>query len=60
MDKLIDLRFVIGLFFTIIGVLLLVATGRESVNVWGGVVFIAFGVLMIILSFGKDAHDEIV
>jgi hypothetical protein len=67
MNKLLDLRFVIGLFFTIIGLLLLIQsiTGTtaletgESINRWTGVVFGLFGVFMILLSFKKEAHDEI-
>jgi uncharacterized membrane protein len=64
MNKLLDLRFVIGLFFTIVGIMLLVyglmASGDgNSLNRWCGIVFIIFGVFMIILSFQKDASDEI-
>jgi uncharacterized membrane protein HdeD (DUF308 family) len=61
MNKLLDLRFVIGMFFTVIGILLLIhgLTAGEDVNRWCGVVFTVFGVLMIILSFRKDASDEI-
>ncbi|HYH14942.1 MAG TPA: hypothetical protein VD794_06975 [Flavisolibacter sp.] len=66
MNKLLDLRFVIGLFFTIIGLLLLLygffATTQletgESINRYTGLVFLAFGILMILLSFRKDAPDE--
>ena len=65
LSKLLDLRFVIGVFFTLIGLLLLVhsfvvAAEGESVNRWAGLVFLAFGILMIVLSFGKEAHDEII
>ena len=63
MNKLIDLRFVIGSFFLIIGLLLLiyhfVAGGDTNVNLWCGSGFSVFGVLMILLSFQKDAHDEL-
>lgn len=67
LSKLLDLRFVIGVFFTLIGLLLLVHSfvvgttmeGAESINRWAGVVFALFGVLMIVLSFQKEAHDEI-
>jgi hypothetical protein len=64
LNKLLDLRFVIGVFFTLIGLLLLVhgfasAEGGEAVNRLAGIVFLVFGVLMILLSFGKEAHDEI-
>jgi len=64
MNKLLDLRFVIGLFFTVVGLMLLVfsltsATVHSPVNTWSGIVFTIFGVLMIILSFQKDANDEL-
>ena len=68
MNKLLDLRFVIGIFFTVIGLLLLfqgfiaadTTEGSNNINRWTGVVFGAFGILMIVLSFQKDAHDEII
>jgi len=64
MNKLIDLRFVIGSFFTIVGILLLVysffsAEAAHSVNMWCGIIFIVFGVFMILLSLQKNAHDEL-
>ena len=63
MNKLFDLRFVIGLFFSIIGLVLLVyslaSSGDQSINRWCSIVFLAFGLFMIIISLRKDAHDEI-
>ena len=63
MNKLFDLRFVIGSFFLIVGLLLLVyhfvAGGDTGINLWCGAGFSLFGILMIILSFQKDAHDEL-
>jgi len=64
MNKLFDLRFVIGSFFTLIGLLLLgysfTATSLEQgVNRWCGLIFIVFGIIMIILSLQKDANDEL-
>lgn len=65
MNKLFDLRFVIGVFFGIIGILLLLygfLTGTEddqSINRWAGGVFLVFGIVMIVLSLQKDAHDEL-
>ena len=73
MNKLFDLRFVIGAFFTVVGLLLLIysfaATGAVNVtttigdaseiNRWCSIAFIIFGVVMIILSLRKDAHDEL-
>ncbi len=66
MNKILDLRFVIGVFFTIVGLLLLGYSfmndneASSSINLWCGIVFSAFGVLMIILSFVKDANDELI
>ena len=65
MNKLFDLRFVIGSFFSIVGLLLLIYSlaskvrEGQSINSWCGVLFFVFGVLMILLSFRKDAHDEL-
>jgi hypothetical protein len=66
MNKLFDLRFMIGSFFSLVGLLLLVYsfTGSpddraESINRWTSIIFLVFGVLMIILSLRKDAHDEL-
>ncbi|MGN6402608.1 MAG: hypothetical protein ACTHMD_19270 [Flavisolibacter sp.] len=65
MNKLFDLRFVIGSFFSIVGLLLLIYSlaskvrEGQSINSWCGVLFLVFGVLMILLSFRKDAHDEL-
>ena len=66
MNKLLDLRFVIGVFFTVLGILLLGYSftqenaNASTTNRWCGIVFAVFGIMMIILSFGKDAHDELV
>lgn len=64
MNKLFDLRFVIGLFFAVVGLLLLIYAfltkeTSQAVNQWCGGLFILFGVIMIFLSFGKDADDEL-
>ena len=64
MNKLFDLRFVIGSFFTIVGILLLVymlvaSEGGQAVNGGCGGNFLAYGLLMIWLSFQKDAGDEL-
>lgn len=56
MKKLLDLRFVIGVFFTVTGILL---TGyyfisgsapEAAVNLYCGIAFIIFGIIMIIAS----------
>ena len=65
MSKLFDLRFVIGSFFTVVGILLLIygfvskENNAHIINFWCGGVFTLFGIIMIVLSFGKDAHDEL-
>jgi len=67
MNKLLDLRFVIGVFFIALAILLLgysfitsnLLDNAKSVNRFCGVVFAVFGVVMVILSFRKDAHDEL-
>ena len=64
MNSLLDLRFVIGLFFLIIGVLLLIFSfvsqgNGVSINLWSGIAFSLFGLFMLFLSFRKDASDEI-
>jgi hypothetical protein len=64
MNKLFDLRFVIGAFFSIVGIMLLIYTlvtseTGQAVNGWCGGVFLAFGLLIIYLSLQKDAQDEL-
>ena len=54
MKKLFDLRFVIGAFFSIIGLLLIVYSFIEeagkNLNLICGIIFSVFGIVMIILS----------
>lgn len=64
MEKLFDLRFVIGLFFTVVGLLLLgyhfldsMAT-EEMVNLWTGGIFLLFGVFMVVLSYKQAPPEE--
>jgi hypothetical protein len=61
MKNLFDLRFVIGSFFSVIGILLVLyslvivdfmARGTE-INRWCGLVFLVFGVVMIWVSLRK-------
>lgn len=63
MNKLFDLRFVIGSFFLIIGILLLLhglfsPETEQTVNRWCGVIFSLFGVMMLFLSFSKNSNDS--
>ncbi len=60
MKKLFDLRFVIGLFFSVTGVMLSIyhqySGETNQINLWCGLIFLVFGVSMIVLSYsGKDA-----
>ncbi len=66
MNKLLDLRFVIGLFFVATGALLTgyyFFSGKSSVenfsvNLWCGLAFICFGALMILLSNADKAGNQ--
>ena len=66
MKKLLDLRFVIGAFFTAIGCLLLIYYFVKSagvlpaarVNAWCGILFMVFGLGMIILSYVQKSGDD--
>ncbi|HEU0065359.1 MAG TPA: hypothetical protein VFQ58_10015 [Flavisolibacter sp.] len=60
MNKLFDLRFVIGVFFLVIGVLLLIYSflskaevDMQTINRWSGSIFTVFGVIMLIISTRK-------
>ncbi len=67
MNKILDLRFVIGLFFVIVALLLVghsffsaeTTEDAKTINRWAGLAFGIFGILMVVLSFRKDAHDEL-
>lgn len=66
MKKLLDLRFVIGVFFAVVGSLLVIyhfvvgtaALFSASVNLWSGLLFILFGISMIILSYLQKLDDD--
>lgn len=59
MERLFDLRFVIGAFFTVAGLLLLVYGFAEgaTVNKACGGLFILFGVVMVFLTFLRPLRD---
>ena len=67
MNRLFDLRFVIGTFFLIVGILLLgysflsteTINNLKTTNLWCGSVFIVFGIFMIVISSNKDADDDL-
>jgi hypothetical protein len=55
MNKLFDLRFIIGLFFSVIGILLLVyhfifSPATDKVNLQCSILFTVFGIIMILLA----------
>lgn len=60
-----DLRFVIGAFFLIIGLLLFVYSflaaddDGQGINHFCGLLFIAFGIVMMWLSKKTDATDKV-
>lgn len=66
MKKLFDLRFVIGLFFLSIGILLtgyhfMIVTDsamHPTVNKWSGLVYLIFGAVMVRLSYLKRGSGE--
>ena len=63
MKRLLDLRFVIGVFFGVVGILLLLygffsSNTDQSVNRWCGSIFIIFSVIMFIFSFKTDDEES--
>jgi len=64
-NKFFDLRFVIGLFFLIVGIILLIYSFtnvhqmHQAVNKWCSISFIVFAVVMILLSFDKKPEDKL-
>lgn len=68
MKDILDLRFVIGFFFLLVGIFLLIGSfvlsadidKSEMVNRWSGIVYIAFSIIMLLLwKFGKSAAEDI-
>jgi uncharacterized membrane protein HdeD (DUF308 family) len=65
MNKFFDLRFVIGLFFLVVGSLLMIysftnaSLAHQSVNRWCSGIFIVFALVMILLSFDKKPKDKL-
>jgi multisubunit Na+/H+ antiporter MnhE subunit len=59
--KLSQLSFVIGLFFTLVSLVLfgnaLINNARTPINIYTAIVFLLFGILMIYLS-NKEKNDE--
>lgn len=65
MNKFFDLRFVIGAFFFVVGILLLIYSftnptiEHAAVNRWSGITFISFAIIMMLLSIDKKPKDEL-
>jgi uncharacterized membrane protein len=65
MKKLLDLRFVIGVFFAVVGLLLFIyhfagtvnAVLNTSVNIVCSIFFTLFGISMIVLSYLQKIDD---
>lgn len=61
MKNILDLRFIIGLFFAIVGIILLIGAemmqpgiGKtETTNFWSGIVYVIFGLFLLILWFSN-------
>ncbi len=59
--RLNELNFVIGLFFTIVSLILLVGSLLNSelsgrINVYTGIVFLIFGIVMIMIKGNKSSN----
>jgi hypothetical protein len=65
MKKFFDLRFVIGIFFLSVCILLLIysivspSAAHPEVNRYSSIFFIAFAIVMILLSFDKKPEDKL-
>ena len=67
MKKFFDLRFVIGIFFLVVGILLMIYSVlyktpegfNQSVNRGCAIFFIIFSIIMIFLSFDKKPMDKL-
>lgn len=69
MKNIFDLRFIIGLFFLLVGIFLFITSfvshpmvGKtETVNFWCGIVYITFGIFMLILwKVGGNKEAEVI
>jgi hypothetical protein len=63
MEKLTDLRFIIGLFFSLSGLILLLCyflsaqTNHPQMNLYAGGVMLLFGLVMLLLFYKGDAEN---
>ena len=49
-----DLRFIIGLFFTLMAVIVLSMGTGAALNLWSGLAFAVFGVFMMVSAKAED------
>ena len=63
MKKLTDLRFIIGLFFSLCGLILLLSyfittqTNHPEMNLYSGGAMLLFGLVMLVLFYKGDAEN---
>jgi len=63
MQKFTDLRFIIGLFFSLTGLILLVSyfmateSNHPVLNLYSGGVMLVFGLVMLVLFYKGDAEN---
>ncbi len=63
MKKLTDLRFIIGLFFSLSGLILLltyfvaVESNHPKLNLYSGALMLGFGLVMLLLFYKGDAEN---
>ena len=63
MKKITDLRFIIGMFFTLSGLILLLTyfitaeSNHPILNLYAGGVMLVFGLLMLLLFYKGDAEN---
>ena len=63
MQRLTDLRFIIGIFFTLTGLILLLSyfitaeSNHPQLNLYAGGVMLVFGLVMLLLFYKGDAEN---
>jgi hypothetical protein len=60
--RLNELNFVIGLFFTVVALILLVSSFISAslsgrINIYTGIVFLIFGIIMILIKTNKNTEQ---
>ena len=63
MQKLTDLRFIIGMFFSLSGIVLLLTyfavqqANHPEMNLYSGAIMLLFGLVMLVVFYRGDAED---